>query len=294
MSFSRKKIDVTVTLGTGDFGATPGGPSDTVNMTGLKCSVQITKGGAPSADYATIRVWGVTRDILNKVTDLGKPLGRARNNVVTVSVGDDAPGSIMSLVYSGTIQSAYGDFSDVPNVSLNIISQSNLFEAQQPVKPLSFPAGADVVTVMTQAAASIGKNLINWGVKGIQLSSPYYAGTAIDQIKAIAEAAGINQYTTTGKPLEIWPIGGVRGDQIPDVGPDSGLVGYPQYCDVGVIIKTLYQPGFNIGGMFNLTTSINNAKGLWYVYALDYDLESETPGGEWFVHLTANRNTAAG
>ena len=292
MAFVQRKINAKITLGTGDFGSGAAGPNNTVVAEGLRVSAQIAKSGAPSADTAEIRIWGLTRDVMNRATDLGKPLARARTNVIQIAAGDAVSG--MATVFSGTILAGYADFSDPPNACLAISAMSNAVDAAKPVRPLSFPGGADVVTVMAQVASAMGKSLINWGVSGIQLASPYYPGTAIDQVKAIAAAAGINYATSDGEPLEIWPMNGTRGGAIPEVSPTTGLVGYPQYCDVGCIIKTLYQPGFNIGGQFNLDTSITNAKGLWSVYALSYDLESETPGGEWFAHITAYRLVAAG
>ena len=234
MAFVQRKINAKITLGTGDFGSGAAGPNNTVVAEGLRVSAQIAKSGAPSADTAEIRIWGLTRDVMNRATDLGKPLARARTNVIQIAAGDAVSG--MATVFSGTILAGYADFSDPPNACLAISAMSNAVDAAKPVRPLSFPGGADVVTVMTQAAASMGKNLINWGVKGIQLSSPYYPGTGMDQVKAIAAAAGINQYTTTGQPLEIWPIGGVRGDLlVPDVYEMQLAVGHRrEHGDVGV------------------------------------------------------------
>jgi len=286
VSFVKRLITVTLQLGSGDFGENTG---DTVTMEGLRCSVQITKAGGRAADTANIRVWGVTPDIMNKATRTGKPLTYPRNNIVTVAVGDADKG--MSVVFSGMVQSAYGEFSDPPNASLNIVSISNAVALAAPVKPQTFPNGADIVVVMEQIAASMGKNLVNWGVSGIQLPTAYFSGTAIQQMHKAADAAGINPYTTDGNPLEIWPKNGTRGGSVPLISPATGLVGYPAYCDVGIQIRTLYMPGLNYGAQFTLDTSITNAKGPWNIWALSYDLESEMPDGPWFADITAYRPT---
>ena len=291
MSFSRKKIDVSITLGTGNYGATAGGPADTIKATDLKCSVQIVKAGLPSADHAEIRVWGLTQSIINQTTDLGKPLARTRNNTVTVSAGDDDAG--MSTIFTGTIMTAYGDFNDPPNACLNITAISNAVDAAKPVDPISFTGGADVVVVMNQIAGAMGKNLVNYGVSGIVLSNPYYPGTACEQMKAVATAATLNA-DASGDTLDIWPKDGTRGGQVADIGPQSGLVGYPEYCDAGIAVRAEFMPGLTLGGQFNLTTSITNAKGLWNIINLTYDLESETPNGAWFIDMTATRPSAGG
>ena len=292
VGFVKRKIDISITLGTGDFGSGPAGSSNTVTATGLRCSAQITKAGQPSADQANIRIWGLTEEVMNKATDLGKPLSRPRNNIVTVSAGDDTSG--MSQVFSGMILTAYGDFSDPPNAALTISAISNQVEAAAPVKPISFTGGADVVTVMSQIASSMGKNVQNWGVKGVQLASPYFPGTAIQQMNACARAAGINVTTSDGNPVEIWPKDGQRGQQIPLISPTSGLWSYPLYCDVGVALRTLYMPGLIFGGNFMLDTSITQAKGTWQIIGLQYDLESEMPDGQWFALIQGTRPADSG
>lgn len=286
MAFVKRAITVKLTLGSGDFGE---GKGDTVTAEGLRVSAHITKAGQPSADMADIRVWGLTQDVMNQATDLGKPLSRARNNVVTVSAGDATSG--VSLVYSGTIKTAYGDFSDPPNAALVISSISNMVDQAKPVPPLSFPGGADATVVANQIAGSMGKSLTNWGVSGIQLNSPYFAGTAIQQMNKLAEATGIQWTTSDGAPLEIWPSGSARGDQIPLISPDTGLVNYPEYCDLGVALTTLYMPGLAFGGNFMLDTSITNAKGKWQCIGLELILESEMPGGQWFALVKGTRTS---
>lgn len=290
MAFVTRKIDVTIILGEGDFGDQ--GQSDQVKLTGLRVSASINKDGLPSMDSATIRVWGLTKSLLNKLTQLGKPIQFTRTNTVIVEAGDDQSG--MSQVFQGTIWTSYADFSDMPNVPLVMTCMSGAISAAKPVKPISFPNGADVSVIMQQIGASMTpvKSVQNFGVNTHLAGALYYPGTALDQMKAVAQAANCNA-DASGSTLDIWPIDGVRGSNgsIPEMGPDSGLIGYPTYSDYGISIRSLYQPGLVRGGNFTLKTSVTQANGSWTAASLAYDLESETPDGHWFMNINAYRPT---
>ena len=289
MAYVRRKIDLTITLGTGDFGD---GRGNTVECTGLRVSASIAKTTLPAADQAEIRVWGLTGDLMNRISTLGKPIARFRTNTITVKAGDE---SGMSQVFFGYIMEAYNDFADQPNASLNFTCLGAAVDAAKPVPALSFKGNVDVATVAAQIAASMGKNLKNDGVTGIHLNNPYYPGTALAQLNALVAATGINADPNDQAVLEIWPRDTARPGAIPYVSPDTGLIGYPQYCDLGIAVRTLYQPGFLMGGQFELKTSIDPANGKWAILnRLTYELESETPGGKWEVYMTGGRLTMDG
>lgn len=294
MSLLVRKIDVGIQLGTGDFGEGPAGPQNTALIKGLRVSANIVKAGMPSADSANIRIWGLTRSLMNQLTRLGKPLDTARNNVITLSAGDDVGG--MSQVFQGNINQSYGDFNDPPSAALNINCISGQFDAAKPVPALSFPGSANVAVMMQQIAASMNKGFKNSGVS-VVLSNTYLPGTAIDQMKTLATAADINVDPNSG-PLgavvEIWPRNGNRGGAIPKVSPQSGLVGYPTFSDRGCGVRVLYRPGFVYGGRFELESSAIIGTKTWNIATLEYELESELPGGKWFMNIDAYIGTSQG
>lgn len=291
MALVQRKIDVTITLGSGDFGEGPAG-SNVAKMTGLRVAAVINKGGLPSADMAEVRIWGATRSVMNQASRLGKPISLPRENTLTLEVGDD--NGNMELLFSGTIIGSYVDFTDLPNTCLACTCISNWVESAKPVPALSFTGPTDVAVVMAQIAASMGKNLKNSGVSGVILNTPYYPGTAMDQMKAAAQAANINADANDPSFLEIWPKGASRGDSKPSISADTGLIGYPTYSDYGIALRALYQPGFVLNGLFDLKSDIDPVNGTWQVVALTYELESEEPSGKWELRLTAGRPTSAG
>ena len=290
----KRKIRVTIILGEGAFGDDPASKENTATIEGKRVSVEIQKGGLPSLDRASVRIYGLPQSMVNKLSRVGVPYMQVRNNRITVEAGDDKNG--MSQVFSGVIQTAFGDYKSAPDIALVVSAQAGILGLAKPVKPLSYPQGADVATVVADIAASMDMSFLNHGVS-VNLPSSYFPGTAVDQLRAVARAANINAQITGGPVadpsnqtyVEIWPKGGTRGGLIPVISPKTGLVGYPDFNDLGIALMTLYQPGLAFGGAFELQSSVLPACGVWYVQQLSYNLESETDGGAWFQSVVGTR-----
>ncbi len=300
MSYARKAIDVTITLGSGNFG--DAGVSNTATFSGLKVSAHIEKKKLSSLDGASIKIYGLPQSVLNTVTRLGKPINWVRDNTITLSAGDIGGG--LSQVFVGTIISSYADFSGMPETCLNITALNGAYNLAKNAPPVSFPGGGDVVVIAQQIAANftqevngvktVGQDLQNWGVVGNIHSNFYCGGSSIDQLRYLSKAAGIYAVPNggpNGTTVEIWPMNGSRGlptNTPPIISAATGLVGAPTYSDSGVSLRALYQPGLVIGGPFVLKSVVLPGDGTtYYVRSLTYDLESETPDGKWFMSIDA-------
>ena len=282
-SYVHRKIDLTFTLGTGTFGESG---ADTVTLSGLRVAANITKAGGTSMGAAQIRVYGLTESKMNQLSTLGLLVTEVRRNTVSVSAGDDVSG--MSLVFEGTINDGFVDFAGAPDVAFNISAFVGLFDAIKPVPPRTYRGSADAAVIMADIAAQMGFAFENSGVSGILLSNPYFPGTAREQARRYAQAADIN-WLLDNRTLAIWPKGAARGDQVPLVSPETGMVGYPAYTSQGVRVTTLYNPALAHGGKVEVRSSLKAACGMWVIQTLDYNLESETPGGAWFSSFEAAR-----
>jgi hypothetical protein len=292
MTFVRRKIDLTFILGEGDFGE---GGFDTVKVSGLKVHASIIKGGAPSNDQASIQVFGLRKDLMNTLSRLGRKYGDMRNNAVVIEAGDDTNG--MTQVFAGDIWDSYADLDNAPEAALNITAVAGALSACKPIPPSSFPGAAAPEIIAAQLAGQMSYTFVNAGVSGTALVDSYFPGTAMDQLRSLAQAAGFDYCIDAGpnggagdnkQVLTIWPKGAKRGDG-PAVGPTTGLVGYPRYADVGVAIRSLYKPGFLLGMQIQLDTDIEAARGAWNLISVVYSLQSETPHGDWFADMLATR-----
>ena len=280
-SFTRKQIGVSIALGTGTFGESG---ATTVNLSGLRVSASIVKAGGAAMGNAQIRVFGMPLTLMNQLSTLGLLITQVRRNTVTVTAGD-ANG--MSTVFTGTINNGWTDFQGAPETVFNIEAYAGSVEAVAPIAPSSFSGGTDVATIMAGLAKTMGLQFENSGVS-VQLSNPYLPGTGRQQAESVAKAADINWIIDDGV-LAIWPKNTARTGSNPTVSPSTGLVGYPTYDSMGVILKTLFNPAIKYGSSIQVQSSLTPACGTWSVYMLAHELESETPGGQWFTTMKAAR-----
>lgn len=276
-TFVHRLIDVTFELGKGQFGVSG---FDTVTLSGLRVSADVSYAGAPMSK-AAIRVRGMTPDQMNQLSTLGMPQIQSRRNTVTVQAGDADSG--LATVFVGTIIDAWADFQAMPEVVFHVMAASGLFENIKPVPPLSYRGSADVSTIMQNIAQSQGWSFENNGVS-IKLSNPYFPGTGYTQAQTVAKAAGINMILESNT-LAIWPPGKTRGGQIPLVSPETGMVRYPSYTGQGVLVQTLYNPSIRFGGQVRVKSSLPQASKTWSVFNVVHNLESEVPGGAWFTRF---------
>ncbi len=281
-SYVQRALDVTIQLGKGSFGT---GGFNTVTLSGLRAAAIIRRRGAPGFDQLSLRVYGLTEDVMNSVSTLGVPLPMDRLNNVSVAAG--SAGGAMSTVFTGQIQTAYQDFSFAPDVSLVVTGLSSTWLAALPAPPSSFTGPADAATIISGLATRAGRLFQNNGVQ-VTLSSPYYPGTLLQQAQKCAKEAGATFYDD-GTTWFIWTKTKGRTSSIPNISPASGLIGYPSYTAQGVRFDCLFDPSITFGAYVNLQTSVKPANGVWWINDLSIDLAAQIPGGPWFCHVGAVR-----
>ena len=316
-SYVERAIDVTLTLGTGTFGASG---KNTVKLSNLRVVATINKAGFPSLDTADLRIYGVPPDIMNEVSSLGVPFPMLRvHNTVLIEAGDATNG--MAMVYSGNIWTAVQEMNDAPDTYLQITGQAGAAASLVPATPTSVPGTADVATVMAGIATKAGWAFENSGVAGpvnVKLSNPYLDGTYLEQAHALARAANIEMTLDSAGgangTLAIWQKNTTRGGSVPLISAASGLVGYPQFFGFGLKFRCILNPNIRIGGQIQMQSSLGGAvaapglaqqqptpanqaaarqqgvNGVWYVITpLTYSIASQMPGGPWFTDVTCAR-----
>ena len=314
MAFIKRKIDVELSLN----GDTFDGSNNVVRLTGLRVSALIHEflGGVGNwANDATLRISGMKNADMAHLSTLGfiaanynSPSGKMNN--IKVYAGDDDAG--MSLVFSGGITSGNVNYNAQPDVGVDLVCSALADLQFQRVAPSSYKGAMDVATMLQAIcdAATPPIGFVNNGVTS-KLVNHAVGGSPKHQIEDICLAAGIfSKFTngTSGRMLTIWPPGANADNTIINVGPDTGMVGYPQYSVHGINISCLFNPRIEVGRQINVTSStpapaanaplqvpgtlpgqgplhISGANGTFPVIAVTHDLASETPGGPWFTHV---------
>lgn len=306
-SFQQQALTFIIALGKGTFGQTG---QNTATLAGLRAQVTIRKSGAPSMDVAEARIYGVQPEVMNAVSDLGIPAPLLRiGNTLTIQAGNPVTG--MATIYSGYLKYAYQDFNEMPESCLQWVGYGGAPGSIVPTPAISFPGAADVATIMSGIATTAGWKFENGGVQ-VQLSNPYFAGTALQQAQKCARAAGINMYldtTTSPNTLAIWPKNGTRGGAVPLISAESGMIGYPSWYNNGMVFETVFNPNIAVGGQIQMQSSLGTGvvysnpaaprpqdviaggpNGLWYVNGpIVHNLTSQIPDGPWISEVHCSR-----
>lgn len=278
--FTKKKIDLKFEFGLGQNGEQG---SETVEVKGLRCSASITRAGGLQMPALSLRIWGLSQSLMNRLTILNQLEVQARRNKITVMAGDDEG---MAFCFAGIITLAWADFEAAPETSFVITAHAGYLEALKPVPPTSFNGSVSASIVAASIAGNMGKTLQDSGVTAI-LSDPYLPGDLRSQLDSIATAANFD-YELDDLVVAIWPKGGARGTEVPLISKDTGMVGYPSFGEMTLMVSTLYNPVIMFGSLVKVESVLTPATGFWRANSVTHDLEAEMPGGKWYTHLSCN------
>lgn len=281
-SFTNKKeLKFVITLGNGTFGSSS---ANQITLQGYRATVDIDKAGGMMMGTLRAHIYGVSQSDMNScVTFPYQPQRLSQGvkfNTVQVFAID---GAQETLVFTGNIINAWGNYDAMPDVYLTIQAQSTAAAQLTPVAPSSFNGAASVPTVAAQLASAMGLTFENNGVASI-VSNQYLPGTALDQLRAVTQAAGCWMYIDNGV-CAITPAYQARNKPAPLISAQTGMIGYPTFDGFGVNFKSLFNPAVVFGGPVQIQSDIPQASGMRIVTSIAYELDSEKPNGRWFMRI---------
>lgn len=292
---NKKELKFVITLGGGSFGSST---ANQITLEGYRAVVDIDKAGGMMMGTLRAQIYGVSQSDMNScVTFPYQPqkLGQGatiRFNTIQVFAID---GGQETLVFTGNIVNAWGNYQAQPDVFLSVQAQSTFAAQLTPVAPTSYNGAIDVATAMSQLASQMGLNFENNGVTGKILQNQYLPNTALEQAKTLAQAAGIWLYIDNGV-LAITPANAPRNYPIPLIDATTGMVSYPTFDGFGINFQILFNPSVVFGGSVQISSTsqtpslkvpINKT---WIVSSLRLRLESEKPGGAWFMSIRGTQS----
>lgn len=280
-TFTKKDLRFTFVLSNNAVFAPTNNNKLVVN--GLRATATIKGSGLPAFPEAELTIFGLDPNDMNALTATQfQPLAMQRNSVL---VEADA-GQGFSTVFAGQIITSGPDYDGIPQVPLRVQARVLGFESLNPATPTSYTGPASVATIVSSIAAKAGFVFENNGVTA-NLSNPYFGGTLVDQLRAVAQQSGIDVYTE-GNVLAICPKGVPRNQSAFVLSPTSGLRGYPKldYARGYVNVQALYNPAFRFGGPLTVEGSdIPLANGKWVIGTVSHTLEAQVFNGQWFSHM---------
>jgi len=290
MSFLNRELTVTLKLKQGFFKEAE---SDSVTLSGHRVSLVINSPGGQSTGNAHCVIYGMSKSLMNQLTAIGAVNNQNIGNQISVeAMSIDSEGKrSQNTAYSGTIQASWADFTNQPDVMLQVVSTGGLLLDIKPVSPTSFDGNTSVVDVASELAKEGGLTLINHGVSG-QLNDPYYEGSTLTKIRKLSLAANIKfDIDEVNNTLSIYPQDGLIDGDVPLISPSTGLIGYPAFSQNGIIVKSLYNPVIRNNTRVKLESSLEQANGEFGAYDVTHTLEAYNPqgGGVWFTEFRAFR-----
>lgn len=280
-SFQNKKsLRFTITLGIGVFSGT----DNQVVLEGFRAVASIQKAGGQMMTSANVRIFGLSQELMSKLTTLAFLAMSYTKNTIKIEAVD---GDAASVVYLGQIINAWGDYATAPDVSLYIETQAGFFDQLEIAPPISINGIVNVADVIQQIATGMGYARIENNNVVSKIKNPHYNGTYIDQLRGICQDTETDFYLDSDvlaiTPKNIARTQGVR--TVPKITDKSGLIGYPTFDKVGITFKSLFNPDIRFGGQIVMDSDIIQANGTWQVCSVNYDLESEKPNGQWFASV---------
>lgn len=283
-AYAVRKLNYTFTIGTGNFGT--GGSTQLVLPDGLRSECHIEYAVTPSTGLLHAYVYGLSLDHMNQISKAGL-VWSVRKNYVQVDAGDAVSG--MTTIFRGQILEAYPDMKRQPETPLYLFAIPSADSQLAPVKPVSFSTGTSAETALGAILKPAGIQLENNGVTGV-LSTPYFAGTAWNQVLSAVRSLGcFAYYDGVANTLSIWPKDGARAGTAVTVSPDTGLVGYPTFQSQQVIFTMLFDPAIQpaIGREVTMKSGLTAADGTLRIMGVNFDLSAQVPKGPWFMTVTS-------
>lgn len=300
MSFTKRHLQYIIKLNDGSF-VLPGKTKDTfdngatvLNMDGFRsvASIQTVQGGlSPFVGRGLIQLWGMKPSDMAKLSTLGMDIARINKNALWVFAYDDGNFDNAIQVFAGTIHTARLNYNAMPDVSLELDCYGAGDQQTQAIPATSVQGDGDVATMLQGICAACNPpvTLVNKGISK-KLFNPAYAGSPEQQIRNICLDTG-TAYTLQGGILTVW-----NGDQNIDgttvnVGPDNGMVGYPEYSLMGFDVTTEFNPEIQVGRQLNMQKAndpnalpVPGIPGKYFIRMVEHELSSEMPNGPWFTH----------
>lgn len=258
--------------------------NNTLIFDDLRVQCQIQYGNGAVMPSANIRIYGMRQESMMKLLRVKWHTSEALQNMIQIEAGENGQ---THIVYTGNITFAKPDFTSAPDVSLIIESHTGIKHQLMPVPPRSFEGEVDVAQAIKQLADDMGFLFENNGVN-VKLSNPYLPNSALIQVQELARHADIDLFIENNI-IAIAPKGAPRQIDVPVIGPQSGLIGYPTPDLIGVQFLCFYDPMLRFGGLVHLSGSlIEQCNGKWRIYGLTIALESHTPNGKWQAEVKAS------
>ena len=288
-SFSERNLKAVITLPNSVFI----NDSNVVVIQNAKMSASIIMAGSASLPIGNFVIYGLSKDIMDKLTVYQWNFAQYTNAVIELYANDN-------LVYSGTFLESYADYSNMPNVPFIIRAVYGITANLQNVNALSFGKAVKVTDIATSICnlmdekITVINGLKKHDDKGNAIPIPTltdatFWGSPLTMLWKLRTDANINISIWNGEAVLTY-IGDYNPNyvDIPLVNSETGLVGSPVRKTQTIwALKVLYHPAFKPEGLIRIQSKLVPNAGNFYatIYNMTFSLDSQTPNGQWFIDM---------
>lgn len=288
-SFQQRKIRVTFQLAAGTFNKD--GEPDTVTFEDYRVRAEIHAPGGYEFSGCLLRIYGISKDTMDRLTVINYTNLDFLRNVVTVEATDG--NGLYTKIFVGEVYQATPDYLGAPDVAFMVEARAGLIGSLAPSVASSFPGARKVSEIMQTLSQELNLTLENNGVD-TTLTDQYLSGTPLQKVQKVASSARIQYwYLPEEGVLAIAPMGAPRNTYPPvKYNLNTGLVGWPMKRHVGIAFKALFNPQMFHGCKIEMESSMPSCNGNWYVVSMSHQLDANVPGGAWFTDFVATPENA--
>lgn len=259
-----RTIDVVFTL---DSKMSFSGGREKVISSPLDINCNIKKLGSPSNDQAMIKIKNMLLEDMELLTLLRfKPLS-ILNNKVDIYAGYNG---VRTLVFTGDIIKGSSILGSAPDTEYICSAQTGVYQSNKRSPILQIDGVSTVDNIFRKLCQEAGLSYKNIDVN-LTINDPVLIGSSINQIKELAAILDID-LILDGKDCIISKRGTARSSERILINESTGLIKYPEFDDVGVVLTTFFNPNILFGGIVKIESEIKSANGEWKVYSLEHNI----------------------
>lgn len=283
VSFQRRNLRLTFQLVTGSF-IVEGSP-DRLVVDGFRVQAEIDAPGGYEFSTARLRVYGLERFVMERLTVINyQNLDYMRNSVQVEATDENGQ---YASIFLGEIYYAQADYRGAPDVPFVIEARSGLIGSLTASPSASYRGPQKISAIMERLAKELNVRLENNGVD-MTVTDMTLVGSPLHKIQTLASTNRLQYwYLPEEGVLAIAPPGVARKSEPVAYDYTNGVVGWPSKVHNGIIFTALFNPATFHGCKITMESEVSSCNGEWYIISMSHRLDSETPGGAWFTYFTA-------
>lgn len=247
-----------------------------LNLEGLDIRASGIKYFSPSSSQCTVRISNLTKEHRNYIVTKASPIifsNASRQAInMTLDVGRESYGTFR--LFQGGVLAM--NVTQPPDIGIILESLTNNYA----ISLINMNSYGPTVSFRTlaQKVADQNRLALNFRARNINVENYSFTGALAKQMEKLQQIGAVN-VASDGETLTV-----LDTDQFIDEGNillnlDTGMVGVPQPCEQGVIVKTLIFGSIKQGSKVTIDSQINPAvNGEYKVMQIHFDVANrDTP-----------------